>query len=381
MLYQIIITIILLIVATNIVFNLRALKRPDRNSKPLENPPLVSVLIPARNEEKNIERCVGSLLKQNYQNLEIIVLDDNSSDNTWNIINRIAQKDNRLQVYKGEQLPPDWAGKPFACFQLAQKSRGAWLLFVDADTVSEPEMINGVMQLALQHKPSLLSGFPRQITNGFAQKIVIPIVYFILLWVPYWWLQLLSKPKPALAIGQFLLFPRDAYWRIGGHSAVKSKIIEDVCLSYEINKQGGRHLTVDLSPVFSCDMYHDIGSMWEGFKKWMYSVSIFSPLLLLLLVLIAYALFLSPFIMLWHEIFFTSSPADWRFLLIVQVILVLFMRIVVDNHFKASIISSFLHPLGLGYILINVLYAFGEQLIGKGVKWKDRLYSQKSGIK
>jgi chlorobactene glucosyltransferase len=381
MLYQIIITIILIALAVNIVFNLRSLKKPDKKIKPITSPPMVSVLIPARNEEQNIKQCVESLLNQNYENYEIIVLDDNSSDNTGEIVAELARKDNRLTLIKGEQLPPDWAGKPFACYQLAKKSKGDWLLFVDADTFSEPEMLKSTMQIALESKPALLSGFPRQITRGFAQTVVIPIIYFIMLWVPLWWLKQLSKPKPSLALGQFLMFPRDKYWAIGGHSAVKSRIIEDVWLSYEITKQGGRHLTIDLTSVFSCNMYNDIGSMWEGFKKWMYSVSILSPLVLILLLISAYILFLSPFVFLWYELFMTPSPVSWLYLLIFQVILVIFMRIIVDNHFKASLVSSILHPLGLAYVIASVIYTFIEQLMGKGVKWKDRCYSHKSNVK
>lgn len=381
MLYQIVITIILIVLAVNIVFNLRSLKKPDKKTKPIASPPLVSVLIPARNEEQNIKQCVESLLNQNYRNYEIIVLDDNSYDNTDKIVSELAGKDNRLTLLKGEQLPADWAGKPFACYQLARKAKGDWLLFVDADTISQPEMLNSTVQIALESKPALLSGFPRQITRGLAQTVVIPLIYFVMLWVPLWWIKQLSKPKPSLALGQFLMFPTDEYWKIGGHSAVKSRIIEDVWMSYEITKHGGRHLTIDLTSVFSCNMYHDIGSMWEGFKKWMYSVSILSPLVLILLLIIAYVLFLSPFVFLWYELFMAPAPVDWLYLIIFQVILVLFMRIIADNHFKASLVSSFLHPLGLTYLIATVIYTFIEQLLGKGVKWKDRCYSHKSNVK
>lgn len=381
MLYQIIITILLLAIAVNVVFNLRALKKAEKSTTKVTNPPLVSIMIPARNEEKNIETCIESLLKQNYENFEIIVLDDNSTDKTGVIVTEIASKDNRVRLIKGEALPQDWAGKPFACYQMAQKARGDWFLFIDADTISEPEMITSTMKIALEDKPSLLSGFPRQITKGLGQKVIIPLIYFVMLWLPYWWIQQSPKPRPALAIGQFLLFSRKSYWQIGGHTAVKSKIMEDVWLSYEINRHGGRHLTIDLSPVFSCNMYSDIGSMWEGFKKWMYSVSVLSPFVLILLLLLAYGLFLSPFLSLWHDLFIASNPADWRFLLIFQVVLIIFLRILVDNHFKASVISAFLHPLGFSYLIICVIYTFCQQMVGKGVRWKDRLYSQKSGIK
>jgi len=131
MLYQVIITAGLVGFMINLILNLRCLKTPRVDSKVPEPAPLVSILVPARDEEVNIGACLESLQKQDYPNYEVLVLDDNSVDRTAGIVSQIAAEDNRIQLIRGEPLAENWAGKPFACYQLAQKSRGSWLLFVD----------------------------------------------------------------------------------------------------------------------------------------------------------------------------------------------------------------------------------------------------------
>jgi chlorobactene glucosyltransferase len=383
LIYQIIITAGLVIFALNLILNLKALRRPKKDSTIPESAPLISVLIPARNEEANIEACVKSLQKQDYPNFEIIVLDDNSRDRTASIVRQMASTDNRIQLLRGTPLPQGWAGKPFACHQLAERAKGSWLLFVDADTTSATHMLRSVMALALEMKPSLLSGFPRQLTTFLPQKIAIPILFYFLImsWFPLWWLQRSKKPKPSLAIGQFLLFPRDEYWRIGGHKAVKGKILEDVWLGVETIRHGGRHVAIDLSPVFSCSMYHSIKTMSEGVIKWMYSVASLSSAALVALMVAGYVFFLAPFYWLWHELFMVTAPTAARPLIIFQVALIIGLRLIVDLRFKNSPISAWLHPIGFFYVVLSALYSTIMQIIGKGISWKERVYDEGSGVK
>ncbi len=381
MLYHVIIAAGLFSFMLNLILNLRSLKTPLSNSKIPEPAPFISILIPARDEEANIEACLESLQKQDYPNFEILVLDDNSSDNTASIVGRIAATDNRIQLLRGEPLPEGWAGKPFACYQLAERAGGQWLLFVDADTTHAPHMLRSVLALALKLRPSLLSGFPRQITTSLPQKLAIPVLYFVILsWLPLWWLQRSKKPKPSLAIGQFLLFPREEYWKIGGHKAVKSKILEDVWLGVEINRHGGRQVAVDLSPVVSCHMYQSLGAMWEGFIKWIYSVAALSPAALVGLIIAGYFFFLAPFYSLWNELFVVATPSDWRGIIISQVAMILVMRWLVDNHFKETVVSTLLHPLGFSFLFLVGLYAGSRRATGAGVSWKKRLYSRESSV-
>jgi len=381
MLYQLIIAAGLFGFMLNLILNLRSLKVPRWDSKIPEPAPLISVLIPARDEEANITACLESLQKQDYPNFEILVLDDNSSDHTTAIVRRIAAKDDRIQLFSGQPLRQGWAGKPFACYQLAKKARGSWLLFVDADTTHASHMLRSVLALALELKPSLLSGFPRQLATSLAQKVAIPVLYFVILsWLPLWWLQRSKEPKPSLAIGQFLLFPSEEYWRIDGHRAVKSRILEDVWLGVEVNRQGGRHIAVDLSPVVSCNMYQNLGAMWEGFIKWIYSVAALSPAALVGLIVAGYIFFLAPFYSLWNELFVVAAPSAWRAVIIFQVAAILVMRWLVDNNFKEPVISAFLHPVGFSFLFITGLYAGARRALGTGIRWKNRLYGRESTV-
>jgi chlorobactene glucosyltransferase len=380
MLYQLIIAGCLLGFLTNLILNLRSLKAPCRDSRLPEPAPLISVLIPARDEEANIAACLESLQKQDYPNFEVLVLDDNSSDNTAAIVRQIAARDERIRMLTGEPLAEGWAGKSFACYQLAKEARGSWLLFTDADTIHAPHMLRSVLALALELKPSLLSGFPRQLANSLPEKIATPVWYFVIMsWLPIWWLQRSKQPKPSLAIGQFLFFSREEYWRIGGHKAVKSKLLEDVWLGMEINRHGGRYIAVDLSPVVSCYMYHGLGAMWRGLGRSIYSVAALSPVALAGLIIAGYIFFLAPFYSLWNELFVVASPSAWRNVILFQVTIILLMRWLVDNHFKEPAISSFMHPIGFSFLFLNTLYAGARWVAGAGVSWKNRHYSRKLG--
>ncbi len=381
MLYNLIIAAGLISFLLNLILNLRSIRMPQNNGKLPEPPPLISVLIPARDEEKNIANCLASLRQQDYPSFEVMVLDDNSSDKTADIVNQIAAEDKRIRLVEGEPLPEGWAGKPFACHQLARLAKGSWFLFVDADTTHAPHMLRSLLALALRLRPSLLSGFPRQLANSLPQKIAIPVLYFVILsWFPIWWLQRSKKPRPSLAIGQLLLFPAEEYWRIGGHEAVKSRILEDVWLGVEVNRHGGRQIAIDLSPVVSCHMYQSVGAMWEGFIKWIYSVASLSPIALVGLLVAGYLFFLAPFYWLWKDLFVAATPSDWVHILVFQVALIIIMRWVVDNYFKEPAVSAPLHPVGFSFLILTVICAGLRRTAGAGVHWKKRLYSRESSV-
>jgi chlorobactene glucosyltransferase len=243
-------------------------------------------------------------------------------------------------------------------------------------------MLRSVIAQAIELKPSLLSGFPRQLANNLPQKVAVPVLYFIILsWLPLWWLQRSKIPKPSLAIGQFLLFPREEYWRIDGHRAVKSRILEDVWLGVEINRHGGRHIAVDLSPVVSCNMYQDVGAMWEGFVKWIYSVAALSTAALAGLMLAGYIFFLAPFYWLWNELFIVDASNALRAVIVSQVVIILVMRWLLDNTFREPVISTILHPIGFLFLIVTALYGSASKVLGVGVCWKNRFYGKESTVK
>jgi len=380
MFIHILIAGVLLIIFINLILNLRYLKTPDINSKIPDNPSMVSILIPARNEEKNIATCIESLCKQDYPNYEILVLDDNSTDSTASVVQQIASRNNRLRLIQGAPLAAGWSGKNYACFQLAREAKGDWLLFVDADTIHAPSMLRGVMALAMEFKTSLLSGFPHQIAETLPLKIFTPTWYFIIMgWFPLWWLQRPGGSRPSIAIGQFLLFSRREYWRIGGHEAVKSKVLEDIWLGIEVNKHGGKHIAVDLSDVDSCRMYNDFSGIWTGLGRSVYAIAEISVAALVMLMALAYLCYILPFYSLPNALFNIDGNNYLTAIIIIQVVTIFLMRWLSDRRFNNnSLISIILHPIGILFLFAVVINAIFKKIAGTGIRWKGRLYTEES---
>jgi chlorobactene glucosyltransferase len=381
MIYQVAVALVLALSLLNLALNMKTLRVPQRNAILPVPPPLVSIIVPARNDEANIGPCLESLIRQNYPNFEIIVLDDNSEDGTAALIKDIAERDSRVRLLSGEPLPAGWAGKPHACFQAARKAKGDWLLFTDADTTHSPDMLRCTLALAVETRVALLSGFPRQLTVTLSQKIAIPMIYFIIMsWAPLWLLHRSAKPIASVAIGQFLLFSKKAYWDIGGHEAVKNRITEDLYLGTEIAKNGGRHLAVDLSDLVSCRMYDSFNAVWDGLSRALYAVSSISVVALAGLLIAGYICFLAPFFWLWKMVFDSSFLPVWGPLVIFQVTLLIIMRRWVDARFKESVLSTILFPLGITFIIAVVFNGMARSLSGAGISWKKRIYDKGSSI-
>lgn len=383
MLYQGVIALCLVIFMVNLILNLRALHRlGDEKGELPEVLPLISILIPARDEESDIVTCLESLRRQDYPKYEILVLDDSSSDSTAAVVEQIAAVDPRVRLLRGKPLPPGWAGKPFACHQLASEARGSWLLFTDADTIHAPAMLRSALAYAHNNRLALLSGFPLQHSVSPSERVVLPVMYFIILsWFPLWWLQGSAKPKPGLAIGQFVFVSARDYHEIGGHEAVRSRILEDVWLGFEMARHGKRQAAVDLSQMVACRMYEGRRDLWEGFTKWTYSITSLSPWILGLMMLGGLGFFIAPFLwMAWH---FSPVPAayDWFGLIIAQLVIIMLMRGLVDHRFRYSRLYSLSHPVGISFMLLSGVYAAIKRFTGSGVRWKQRLYAPESGIK
>lgn len=376
MVYHVIIALLLVIFLLNLALNLLSLRIPQAAGLPTPPPP-VSVIIPARDEQKNIGRCLESILRQDYPDFEVIVLDDGSSDSTPEIVAGLAARDNRLHLMHGQPLPKGWAGKPHACYQAAQAAGGDWLLFVDADTMATPDMMRRVITEAIRQHATLLSGFPRQITH-FGQKTAIPLMnFFILSWAPLWWAARRRKPTATFAIGQFILFEAQFYRKMGGHAVVKSRIIEDVWLGVETTRRGGKQVAVDLSPVFATRMYDTMGSMWEGLVKWTYSVATMCLPALIGLVALGAAVFLMPFYHLWQAAVGASPVLP---LVVFQVAMIFFMRYLADSRLRESVVATILHPCGLLIWVAAAVWGAVRALTGFGVSWKKRIYDRTSDI-
>ena len=227
---------------------------------------LVSVLIPARNEEINIKRCLYSLIDQSYKNLEIIVLDDDSDDQTYDIVKNISKNYKSIKLVKGEAKTIGWTGKNWACNQLSKYANGDFLLFVDADTKLQKNTIAETVNEMNNNDIDLISLFPNRITNTVIDKIIsVTIGWFIFSCLPI----IFSNKNPIFssAFGQFLLFRKGAYFSIGGHESIKDKILDDFELGRLITKKGYNLNVLDGTERISTFSYSTEKEALEGLSK------------------------------------------------------------------------------------------------------------------
>ena len=227
---------------------------------------LVSVLIPARNEEINIKRCLYSLIDQSYKNLEIIVLDDDSDDQTYDVVKNISKNYESIKLVKGEAKTIGWTGKNWACNQLSKYANGDFLLFVDADTKLQKNTIAETVNEMNNNDIDLISLFPNRITNTVIDKIIsVTIGWFIFSCLPI----IFSNKNPIFssAFGQFLLFRKGAYFSIGGHELIKNKILDDFELGRLITKKGYNLNVLDGTERISTFSYSTEKEALEGLSK------------------------------------------------------------------------------------------------------------------
>jgi chlorobactene glucosyltransferase len=230
--------------------------------------PFISVLIPARNEAALIGRTVRGLLAQAYSNFELIVVDDNSDDDTAKICRAAGNGDARLKVLSGRPLPGGWLGKNWACHQLAGAARGELLVFTDADVQWAPGALGALVAEMEQEDAGLLTVWPTQQTITWGERLVVPLMGLVI--VAYLPIPLTHhSPWPAFAAanGQCLAFRRRAYDLVGGHAAVKDKIVEDIVLARRIKMAGQRLRMADGAGLVNCRMYPDWPAVRAGYAK------------------------------------------------------------------------------------------------------------------
>jgi chlorobactene glucosyltransferase len=245
--------------------NGRAGEDEPQGSPPL---PFVSVLVPARDEEGNIERCIASLLKQQYPHFEVLVLDDDSSDGTVGILHELALSDRRLRVLSGRPLPSGWLGKHWACHQLAQASQADLLLFTDADTWHHPLMLSDAVAAQQAEDCDLLTGIPHEEMESWGEILVLPVISWALdSLVPVGLAHRLRSPVLSMGVGQFMFFRRSSYLALGGFAAVRAHLVDDVALARLTKESGLRWRFVDLSRRVSCRMYTGFRAVADGLGK------------------------------------------------------------------------------------------------------------------
>jgi len=240
---------------------------------PPERARSLSIVVPARDEERNIERCVRSLLAQRLDDLEVIVVDDRSSDRTPEILASLTHEDERLRVVHGAALPPDWVGKPWACAQGAQIARGDWLLFTDADSWHAPEASGSVLAFAAAHGADAVTLGTFQELGTLAERAILPAILGLIL-IAAGPASALNDPhdaEHALANGQYFMISRDAYETLGGHAALRNEIVEDLAFARRLKHDGRfRLILAGGEALVRVRMYRSFREIWDGFTKNMY---------------------------------------------------------------------------------------------------------------
>lgn len=255
----------------------------------------LSVLIPARNEADNIGDCLSSVLASSTGGIgaEIIVLDDSSTDGTGAIA--AAAGGGRVRVLKGRELPEGWLGKSHACAQLAEASSGDWLLFLDADVRLQQGALQAALSAAAAAGGGMITGFPRQITGSWLERLVVPLMVFtIICHLPIPLVRSSRDPRFVAAHGGFILIHRDSYYECGGHEAIRSELVDDMALARAVKRSGGTVTLMDVTEQVFMRMYHNARQVWYGYRKNIYAGIGRRPVLLLA-VLIAYlSLYVAP---------------------------------------------------------------------------------------
>jgi chlorobactene glucosyltransferase len=351
----------------------------DEFSPDVVDPPLVSVIVPARNEAKNIARCVRSVLASRYPKLEVIVVDDHSTDGTADIVRATAGDDSRIRIIANPDLPPGWFGKQWACANGERAAKGDILVFTDADTEHSPDLIGRAVNAMRARRVDLLTLAGDQEMHTFWERVIQPQL-FALLSMRYGGTEHVSnskRPADVIANGQFIAVNRDAYHAVGGHALVRDRVAEDMSMAQEFVRSGRRMSILIATRQFSTRMYSSLSEIIRGWRKNIYAGGRHAaiggalgralyPVLLLTVpiiglappvaLILSLAGVLSSAWLVWSAIIVAVSVAFWG-------AIYAFMR--------APVGYALLYPLGLAMLFY---IAVGAVVRGRTVEWKDRKY-------
>jgi chlorobactene glucosyltransferase len=359
--------------------------KPD-NSQPSIKSPLVTVIVPARNEERNIRPCVESLLEQDYDHYEVIVVDDGSTDGTPRILDELIAShphSDRLFVLRlRDDLPEGWAGKPHAIHMGTQEAHGEWFLFTDADTWHAPNALRSSLTQAIEEQADLFTLGSTQELPTFWNRVLMPMAFLgiSMLYPP----KLVNDPlsKVAIANGQYILIRRQVYETLGGYARpeLKDTLLDDRDLARVVKKGGYKLHFVDGRGLVSVHMYHSLGEIWRGWRKNAYlgnrgGIGFFA-LQLIGLPMITILPFLLPLLARLTRTRHKGGigPTEALAATALELTPLLAYRTWLNKQLRVPWYYSLLHPLA-GVIFEGILaQSSWRVLTGSGVDWRGRQY-------
>jgi glycosyltransferase involved in cell wall biosynthesis len=337
---------------------LSGLHLPDKKSLIF---PKVSILIPARDEESTIGKLLVNLQNQDYPDFEVLVCNDHSSDNTEEILNWFAGEDERIRWFLGEKLQVDWLGKNFACHQLAQKASGKYLIFLDADVELSANAISKAVAFFQEKQLSLLSIFPQQKMETFAEWLTVPVMNWILQsLLPMILVQKISFPSLSAANGQFMMFETENYRINQWHSKVRHQNVEDIRLARMIKASGLKIAVLLGNQDVFCRMYRQVDKAILGFSRNMHEYFGGNRMVM---IVFWFIICFAPFILL--------TAMGWEFLSLFVVLVIANRLFVALSCRQNAGFSILLHPLQMiGFTAIVFYNVFRK--IRKDTEWKGR---------
>lgn len=337
------------------------ISNPKLTIAPRSYDEFVSILIPARNKERNILDLLQSIRGQEYSNYEVIILDDHSTDETLAVYRKFCEGDKRFRVVSGKDIPAGWQGKNYACYQLAEHARGAFLMFLDADGIVNDGLINNSIHRMKFYRLDLLSLFANQMMISWGERVIVPLIHFILLnLLPLRLVRLSKSPAFSTASGQFMLFNSNSYRENQWHELVKERVVEDIEVMKLLKASGLRGETLLANRYIFYRTYRNFGEAFRGFSKNFFAgfnnnvIGLFLYLFLVILGPLAIAYILSA-----ELLFFALS-------------LIVLSRVMISLMSGQNVwLNILLHPIQMALMIFLAVVSVNNYFT-KTPAWKDR---------
>jgi len=349
------------------------------------NPPLVSILLPARNEAHRVlSQALASVLAQDYKQIEVIAVNDRSTDSTGAILASLAETDDRLRVINSAEPPAGWLGKPYALQQAFEVSRGEWVVTLDADMLLETGAIRTALGYAIAGGYDVLTLMPSFETGSFWERAFTPAWLLTLLGGYPFFVLNNPKLKQAFAFGGFSLIHREALARLEGFAAVRSDIVEDVRLAELLKRSGARYRIEHAPNLMRTRMQNGLREIWDFLSRGMFAGMRYSMVLAALTVTTGYAFVVAPVFVAIISLLLVLTGSSELLSLLFPALAIwgtqVFTLVLICRKFEIPIGYAFTTPLGLSLFYTALLISTVNIVRGKGVAWKGRKIYELGGV-
>ena len=353
----------------------------DKFENKSESFPKVSIMLPARNEENYIGKCLDSLIKQDYQNYEIIVVNDSSDDSTWKIISEYAKMNSKIIPVNANPKPDGWIGKNWACMEGYQKVTGELLLFTDADTKHSKNVISLAVTHLISFDLDALSAIPKMLTLDFWTSITLPMISTFL----HTRFSALNVNNPSKKtgyfFGSFFIMKKDTYEKIGMHEGVKHEIIEDGALGKKVKEAGFKMKMVRGEHLIDAVWARDKGTLWDALKRLMIPLYIQNAKIAIGIFFAVLFLLFIPFPIFLASVLIPTEFMSTKILCITAAIasILIYMSAIIEVKIGLDLKLGYalFAPLGSIVVVLGFLSGLIQAKSSSSISWRGRKYSMK----